>query len=96
MKNTYIIAEVGPNHNGSFDMASDYVDALSDIGVDAIKFQLVDPDHLFSEDAIFAEYQKNKNTHTSPKLMAKSHQLNHDEHLKLYDKCIKKKLQISR
>ena len=51
---SYIIAEVGPNHNGSFEMASHYVDALSEIGVDAIKFQLVNPDLLFSENAIFA------------------------------------------
>ena len=92
MKNTYIIAEVGPNHNGSFEMASNYVDVLSEIGVDAIKFQLVNPDLLFSENAIFAEYQKNKNSYNSPKNMAKSHQLSHEDHIKIYKKCLEKNI----
>ena len=48
MNKTYIIAEVGPNHNGSLDMAINYIDELAKIGVDAVKFQLTNPHKLFS------------------------------------------------
>ena len=44
MKNkTFIIAEVGPNHNGSFKLAQKMVKQISKTGVDCIKFQLADP-----------------------------------------------------
>lgn len=40
MKNeVFIIAEIGQAHNGSIDMAHSYIDALSNTGVNAIKFQ---------------------------------------------------------
>ena len=85
MSKTYIIAEVGPNHNGSLDLALQYIEELSAIGVDAIKFQLTNSNHLFSENAIFANYQKYNNKFKTPKLMADSHQLSHDEHITLYN-----------
>jgi N,N'-diacetyllegionaminate synthase len=40
MKNVYIIAEIGQAHEGSLGLAHSYIDALSDIGLDAIKFQM--------------------------------------------------------
>ena len=40
MNKTYIIAEIGPNHNGSFKLAKKMINLLKDSGVDAIKFQL--------------------------------------------------------
>ena len=39
MNNPFIIAEIGQAHNGSFQKALDYVDALAGTGIDAIKFQ---------------------------------------------------------
>lgn len=36
---TYIIAEIGLNHNGSLDEAISLVDSAADSGVDAVKFQ---------------------------------------------------------
>ena len=38
-------------------MALEYVDKLSEIGVDAIKFQLTNPNLLFSNESKFAKYQ---------------------------------------
>jgi N-acetylneuraminate synthase len=35
----YIIAEIGINHNGSLDIAKRLIDAASDTGCDAVKFQ---------------------------------------------------------
>ena len=58
MNKTYIIAEIGPNHNGSFKIAKKMISLLKDSGVDAIKFQLANPDNVYSKNAFKAEYQK--------------------------------------
>ena len=43
-KKVYIIAEVGPNHQGSVKSAVRYIKVLSKIGVDAVKFQKRNPE----------------------------------------------------
>ena len=89
---TYIIAEVGPNHNGSLDFALDYIDALSLIGVDAIKFQLAEPKLLFSKDSKLAKYQIENTNFKTPLEMISRHQLSQSDHIKLYKKCKRKKI----
>ena len=44
-----IIAEIAQNHDGSLGMAHAYIDACSEIGVNAIKFQT----HIASEESSF-------------------------------------------
>ena len=88
--NTYIIAEVGPNHNGSLEMALEYIDKLSKTGVDAVKFQLGNPDETYSLDAFKADYQIKRESSKSPIEMAKKHQLNPDDHKILFKKCQEK------
>ena len=44
MKKTYIIAEIGINHNGSLDIAKRLIDVAAVAGCDAVKFQKRDPD----------------------------------------------------
>jgi N,N'-diacetyllegionaminate synthase len=39
MSKTFIIAEVAQAHEGSLGIAHSYIDALADVGVDAVKFQ---------------------------------------------------------
>ena len=56
IQNTFIIAEVGQNHQGDFDLAIKYIDEFSRLGADAIKFQTRDNDYLFSEEALQTVY----------------------------------------
>ena len=44
MKKTYIIAEIGINHNGSLDTAKKLIDVAAVAGCDAVKFQKRNPD----------------------------------------------------
>ncbi len=44
MKKTYIIAEIGINHNGSLDIAKRLIDVAIVSGCDAVKFQKRNPD----------------------------------------------------
>ena len=44
MKKTYIIAEIGINHNGSLEAAKKLIDVASVSGCDAVKFQKRNPD----------------------------------------------------
>lgn len=46
---TYIIGEVGSNHNGSIITARQYIRALSEIGCNAVKFQSFTPQGLFNK-----------------------------------------------
>ena len=57
---TYIIAEVGPNHNGSLSLAMKYIDQISKSGANAVKFQLAQPLEVYSQDSFKAQYQKKK------------------------------------
>jgi N-acetylneuraminate synthase len=53
MKKTYIIAEIGINHNGDLDIAKRLIDIASLSGCDAVKFQKRNPD------ICVPEHQKN-------------------------------------
>jgi len=83
----YIIAEIGPNHNGNLENALLMIKELSHIGVDAVKFQLSIPASLYSADSFKANYQKRNGTDDSPLEMSKRNQLSFDDHKKLYLRC---------
>jgi N-acetylneuraminate synthase len=53
MKKTYIIAEIGINHNGDLNIAKQLIDIASLSGCDAVKFQKRNPD------VCVPEHQKN-------------------------------------
>ncbi len=54
MKKTYIIAEIGINHNGSLETAKKLIDIAALSGCDAVKFQKRNPD------VCVPEHQKSK------------------------------------
>ena len=42
----FLIAEIGNNHEGSFDLAREMIRLAADAGADAVKFQAIVPDRL--------------------------------------------------
>jgi N-acetylneuraminate synthase len=57
MPHTYIIAEIGVNHNGSLELAKQMIDEAARAGADAAKFQSFKAVNLVSKHAPKAEYQ---------------------------------------
>lgn len=61
MKKIEIIAELGINHNGDLDICRQMIDRLVEIGVDAIKFQIVSKElnyNLPEDSPLFSHFQK--------------------------------------
>ena len=53
---SFIIAEVGQNHQGDINIAKKYVEVFASMGADAIKFQTRNNKTLFSEEAYNKKY----------------------------------------
>ena len=47
---TYIVAEIGNNHNGDVQLAKQLIDVAVNAGADAVKFQLRDMDKVYGRD----------------------------------------------
>lgn len=52
MKHTFIIGEIGINHNGDINIAKKLIDMASRCGCDAVKFQKRDIDTVYSEEEL--------------------------------------------
>ena len=90
---TLIIAEVGPNHNGSLKLAYKYIDVCKKIGADIVKFQTSVPHLHISKFAEMAKYQiKNCNFKSSQLRMAEKISLPLEDFIKLKKYCSKKKI----
>ena len=89
---TLIIAEVGPNHNGSLKKAIKMVKKLASIGVDVVKFQMGNPRLVYSDDAFKANYQTRNDKSKSILEMSKKFQLKKEDHYQLSKLCKKIKI----
>jgi N,N'-diacetyllegionaminate synthase len=91
MSHTFVIAEVGVNHNGSVDIAKKMIDTAKACGVDAVKFQTFVSENLVSRFAEKAEYQKETTGKDESQLaMIKKLELSYDDFrdLKSYAKSV--------
>ena len=88
---TFIIAEAGVNHNGSFELAKQLVDKAVWAGADCIKFQTFNSKNLVSAQAQKAEYQKKTtNANESQLDMLKKLELSHEQFRELQTYCNQK------
>jgi len=84
MNKIYIVAEIGCNHNGDFQLAKKMVDEAKASGVDAVKFQTFKADLLISKFAPKAEYQIKVTGNTESQLeMTRKLELPYEEFKKL-------------
>ena len=84
MKKIIIVAEIGCNHNGDFNLAKKMVKIAKDCGVDAVKFQTFNSNLLISKNAEKAEYQKKTTGKNESQLeMTKKLELGKEEYLRL-------------
>ena len=88
MSNTFLIAEIGCNHNGSPVLARQMIDAAVNAGVDAVKFQTFKSECLISRFADKAEYQKKTTGEAGNQLeMTKKLELSYEDQLQLMSYC---------
>ncbi len=74
----FVIAEAGVNHNGDPSLAIRLIDAASDAGADAVKFQTFDARSLATAQAERAAYQRGSGDGSSQRAMLESIQLPDD------------------
>lgn len=93
MKHTFIIAEAGDNHNGSFELALKLVDKAVEAGADCVKFQTFVTENVISKFAEKAEYQKeNTGSDESQFDMVKKLELSFEQFREIQKYCQKKEL----
>lgn len=91
MTNTFIIAEVGVNHNSDVGLAFEMIDAAAESGADAVKFQAAIPDLVVTAQAPKSEYQKiNRNLQETQLDLIRSLHLPLKEFFKLKERCEKR------
>ena len=88
--NTFVIAEIGNNHNGSFERAKDMVDLAIEAGADSVKFQMRHMNETYRNktlqktgDDLGTEYVLD---------LLEKFQLTIDEHKKIFQYCFEKNI----
>ena len=91
LKQTYVIAEAGVNHNGSLEMAKQLVDAAIAAEADAVKFQTFKAEALVTQTADKANYQKSLTDKGESQFeMIKKLELDCNAHKRLTQHCDKR------
>lgn len=94
-KAVFIIAEAGVNHNGSLSLAKKLINAASEAGADAVKFQTFKTELGISKHVQKADYQKKlTDSNESQFDMIKKLELSEADHNELIQHCKIKNIQF--
>jgi N,N'-diacetyllegionaminate synthase len=78
-RRTFVIAELGVNHDGSVGRAVELVSLAAAAGADAVKLQLFRADRLMHASAAFADYQRQRCDAPTPADMLRQYELSDDD-----------------
>ena len=87
---SYIIAEVGQNHQGLTDLAIEYVEKFSDLGANAVKFQIRNNKYLLDQSILTLDNSDNSFGATYGE-HREFLELRLEDFLRIKDKCREKK-----
>ena len=90
---TYIISEIGINHNGNFNEAIKLIDASIDANVDAVKFQKRDIEAIYSK-SVLDDSNTQEWTFEYLIPLLKDVELSDDEYVKIREYCNEKKIDL--
>ena len=85
---TFIISEIGNNHNGSFDRAIKMIDDSIEIGVDCVKFQMRHLEEVYRKRSLSKDGEDLGTEYVIDLL--NRFELNIDEHRKIFQYCKEK------
>jgi N,N'-diacetyllegionaminate synthase len=88
----YVIAEIGVNHDGSFEKAKKLIDVAKSSGANAAKFQTFKTSRLASKTTPKVPYQLLHIESSSHYEMLESLELSYSHHEKLYRYCIEQEI----
>ena len=85
---TFIIAEIGINHNGDLDLAKKMVDEAKRCGVDAVKFQTFKAEEFITDKNLTYTYKSQGKEVTEPQIdMFKRYEFSRDEWKSIFEYC---------
>lgn len=85
---SFIIAEIGNNHQGSLDLAKELIDQSIDAGVDCVKFQMRSMDQLYKNKGDSKDISADLGDQYTLDLLSKF-QLSNEDLFKAFDYCKK-------
>ena len=81
----FVIAEIGNNHNGSFDLAIEMIDSANKAGANCVKFQIRNLETLYTKSSLAKEGSDLGTEYTLDLL--KRFELSYEQHTKLFRYC---------
>jgi len=92
---TFVIAEIGVNHNNDMDLALNLIKKAKEAGANAVKFQSFKANRLVTENAEKANYQKQATPDNESHFqMIKNLELSEEDHLYLIESCKKNNIEF--
>lgn len=89
---TFVIAEIGLNHNGSIEMAKKLIDSAVSAGCDCVKFQKRDVDNLATNETLNASDDRFPSFGTTYRAVREHIEFNENEYKELIAYCNEKEI----